>query len=138
RELYQIQNQVIRTLPRPPRSQYVGLSPDARDWYIGNFETQLQPDHPNTQVWMRYHNLEDVEKWARFLKPELPGVLDRHFRARRNWLLWRACPNCGSLGQTAPEGVPSVGASRQLRCPECSLTLNPRRELTALEMVWFV
>lgn len=137
-EFYSIQNHVVRTLPALPRTRYEQLPSRTRDWYLSNFETESQPSHANKQVWMRYHRLEHVQRWADFLLPELPAVLERRSRAGRNWLKWRECPKCGGLGQPEHEGVVPAGEPHRFICPYCGLTFTPARELTADERAGFV
>ena len=138
RQLHSIQKDVIRALPSPPRSAYAHMAPNVRDWYLSNFKTESQPANANTQVWMRYHTLGHVHRWAEFLLPELPAVIDRHAQARRNWLTWRACPKCGVLAKPQHEGVVAAAERNRFVCPDCGLTFTPARELRADERAGFV
>ena len=77
-ELRQMQNAVIRSLPRPPRD-YPLLRKDAltREWYLGKFQPVETPYEPTEDVWLRYHTPAHVREWARFLVQRLPTVVAR-------------------------------------------------------------
>lgn len=75
-EALAIQNSVIGALPAPPPDYVILTFGDAiAGWYKKQF-LPVQKDYSKTDdIWMRYHALEDVQRWAKFLLPVLPKAI---------------------------------------------------------------
>jgi hypothetical protein len=52
------QNEVIRSLPRPPESHVAGYPEFLREAYLENFEPQVKFAPGN--LWLRYRTLDDL------------------------------------------------------------------------------
>lgn len=72
-----LQNEVIRRLPKPPTDYFLLQMEDLADWYRAAFRERREPYASNEDIWLRYHQPEDVRRWAEWLLPHLPHLLER-------------------------------------------------------------
>jgi hypothetical protein len=81
-EVRTIQNEVITSLHRPPRS-YAGLNvcEEVSVVYLKDFNSIDQPYSERDDIWFRYASQEDVDRWAKFLTAKLPDC----FRQVEMW-----------------------------------------------------
>lgn len=71
-----MQDAVIAKLEKPSRSYFIfQLADDVVSWYLAKFERVIEPYRRTDDIWLRYKDEEDVERWAVFVKGKLPGVV---------------------------------------------------------------
>jgi hypothetical protein len=75
------QNNVIRTLPRPPAAQVEAYPSSLRPTYLSWFDSQQGFDA--IKSWMRYRTSSDVDAWAGTLRPLIGVTVDRGVRYLR-------------------------------------------------------
>jgi hypothetical protein len=73
-----IQNDVIRKLVKPLSTEHVvyTLPQSLIDAYEARFDEVRTPFRPIDDVWLRYVERGDVERWGRFLLPLLPRIVE--------------------------------------------------------------
>ena len=71
-----VQNAVIAKLKKPSQSYFIlQLPDDVVSRYLAKFERVVKQYHPTDDIWLRYKDEEDVERWAVFVKEKLPEVV---------------------------------------------------------------
>jgi hypothetical protein len=71
-----MQNAVIAKLDKPDRGYYAfQLGDDVAKWYLAKFDPVVEPYSSRDDIWLRYKDREDVERWAVFVKGVLPKVV---------------------------------------------------------------
>jgi hypothetical protein len=71
-----LQNVVITKLRPPPRDHWAhSLNRQTKKWYFAKFDLIRDPFGADDDVWMRYADEADVRRWAEFLVPLLPRML---------------------------------------------------------------
>lgn len=79
-EVKQLQNRVIAKLTPPSRDYYIfDLDQKIVDWYLRKFEPITEDYTPSSDIWLRYHDRDDVIMWAEYLVAVLPEVLQRFY-----------------------------------------------------------
>jgi hypothetical protein len=73
----QLQNHVIRKLPRPPSSFVLAFPEQLRPWYLAKFDPELGSYTASSDVWLRYHGEGDVRRWGDFVAEILPSAVSR-------------------------------------------------------------
>jgi hypothetical protein len=72
----ELQNAVIGKLVQPPRDHpLLGGSTEVTRLYLDSFARLARPYRSDDDVWFRYHDDEDVVRWAQFLGDVLPRVI---------------------------------------------------------------
>lgn len=77
-QVRQLQNEVISHLKKPSPDYFIlNMDQRTRDWYLAKFN--LVSDAPTNQsdLWLRYHGVEDIRRWTLFVQQALPGILGR-------------------------------------------------------------
>jgi hypothetical protein len=80
-EVRAIQNKVITSLQRPPKNYALLNVEEVSTWYLKEFKSIDQPFGEHEDIWLRYANKEDVQRWAKYLIPKLPDC----FRQIETW-----------------------------------------------------
>ena len=77
-QVLKIQNEVISKLS-PPHNAYIALhfSSDNAEYYLARFKPEKRSYRNNDDIWLRYHDEENVKKWGLFIKDNLPVILSR-------------------------------------------------------------
>ena len=71
-----MQNVVIAKLEKPDRGYYIfQLGDDVVKWYLAKFHLVHERYSSTDDIWLRYKDREDVERWAVFVKGVLPKVI---------------------------------------------------------------
>ena len=71
----ELQNRVIAKLTRPGPDHFIHqMDQRTRDWYLEEFKPLRAAPSNRDDVWLRYHDADDVEEWARFVLELLPGI----------------------------------------------------------------
>ena len=71
-----MQNAVIAKLEKPDRSYFIfQLGDDLVSWYLDKFKPVVERYRRTEDVWLRYKDKEDVERWAIFVKEKLPEIV---------------------------------------------------------------
>lgn len=71
-----IQNRVIASLRRPPKSYPVlNVCEEVSTLYLREFDLVNEPYGERDDIWFRYASKEDVDRWAKFLIDRLPNCL---------------------------------------------------------------
>lgn len=71
-----MQNAVIAKLNKPNRSYHIfRLGDEVVNWYLAKFNPIAEPYSNTDDIWLRYREKEDVERWAIFVKGLLPKVV---------------------------------------------------------------
>ena len=74
----QMQNDVIKKLKLPPEDYYMLAVPEnVKRWYLDKFKPVELPFKRSGDIWLRYHDEEDLTMWAEFVLERLPKVLAR-------------------------------------------------------------
>ncbi len=72
-----LQNIVIKKLRRPPHDHWAHtLDGETKRWYFAKFDLIHDPFGAADDIWMRYGDEADVRRWAEFLVPLLPRMLE--------------------------------------------------------------
>jgi hypothetical protein len=72
------QNAVIAKLRKPSPDYFIlQMEERVRDWYLGQFTPLSEAPSNQSDVWLRYHDAEDVRRWAAFVQDLLPGIVKR-------------------------------------------------------------
>ena len=75
-EVRRLQNQVISSLVRPPKTHpTLQVSPEVTKWYLNNFDLVPTRYRADDDVWLRYAKPEHVKMWAEVLLRVLPGCV---------------------------------------------------------------
>src|SRR5262245_24489527 len=71
-----LQNDVIRSLQRPPRDYFL-YQMDAKvvAWYEAKFDPVADRYRRDEDIWFRYHEPAHVRRWAEFVMEVLPRVV---------------------------------------------------------------
>jgi len=73
---HQLQNDVISKLEKPPSGHFLLQSaPELRDYYLSKFQLLSVPPTNQSDLWLRYHDEDDVRRWGSFVLDALPGIL---------------------------------------------------------------
>jgi hypothetical protein len=75
KELWEIQNEVILSLRKPPSNHPFLHSASLRDWYLRKFEPVPERYSQADDVWLRYYSEDDVHRWGQFLLRCLPRCI---------------------------------------------------------------
>jgi hypothetical protein len=79
-----LQNVVIRKLQPPPREHWVHTTEGVlKRLYLARFDEYRVAYRDFDDVWMRYGDEADVRRWAEFLLPLLPRLLEQ-FNSKKN------------------------------------------------------
>ena len=79
-EVKQLQNRVIAKLTPPSRDHYIfDLDQEIVERYLRKFEPIAEDYTPSSDIWLRYHDRDDVIMWAEYLLAVLPQVLQRFY-----------------------------------------------------------
>lgn len=77
-EVMILENEVIRTLPKPPKFM-VKMYGNIADVYLKRFELLKEPYPWDTDdVWFRYTQMNHLEKWSDFIVDQLPFTIPRY------------------------------------------------------------
>ena len=67
-EVLAVQNEIIRSLIRPPGDYFVlKMDGDVPSWYLKKFEVVSEPYRRGDDIWFRYHEPAHVRRWAEFV-----------------------------------------------------------------------
>lgn len=67
---------IIAKLNKPNRSYHIfRLGDEVVNWYLAKFNPIAEPYSSTDDIWLRYREKEDVERWAIFVKGLLPKVV---------------------------------------------------------------
>ena len=70
-------NDVIAKLVKPPPTHPI-LAMEARvaHWYLAKFEPMTADFAPRDDLWLRYHDAQDVRRWADFAIARIPRAME--------------------------------------------------------------
>ncbi len=75
-EIRTIQNKVIASLSRPPRSySMLNISEELSTLYLRQFQPIDEPYSDSEDIWLRYASEDDLDMWAKFIITKLPEFL---------------------------------------------------------------
>jgi hypothetical protein len=78
KRIREMQNIVIGKLPPPPEDYFMLHAGDKlKNWYLDKFKLVERDYKPDDDIWLRYHDEEDVISWSEFVLEMLPKVLAR-------------------------------------------------------------
>ena len=81
-EIRTIQNKVIASLHRPPRSYgLLNVSEELSTLYLRQFQPIDKPYSDREDIWLPYANRHDLDMWSKFLVAKLPEF----FRQIETW-----------------------------------------------------
>jgi hypothetical protein len=81
-KLLELQNQVIGRLQMPTDEEYVKIYgfPPFHPMFEKQFAPVTQSYRPQEDVWLRYHNAEDMAIWADFVHERIELLVDRFLK----------------------------------------------------------
>ena len=72
----ELQDAVIAKLAQPPKDHpNMTVSNEVARWYLAKFARLERPYRRDDDLWLRYHDDDDVAHWGNFLRDVLPRVI---------------------------------------------------------------